>query len=505
MVSANLGNSGVITTYHPCGTQILFAGLACIQTINRSVDTWGYGSAITALPDIDGDAVEDIAVSAPDGARPIIDIISGASLERIRELSLPDGVASTTRLGRSLVSLSSPGSKKKYLAAGCPNDTMKGGQAVVYNLDSSDTIVLSGGSVQGAFGESMIVVSDINADGCDDLVIGAPAISERNESRVKGSISAYCGRTFQLLWVESPEGAGPFFGEQMAVCQLGCCIGAQQLFVSERGWLGLTELGRSTPPEMRYKWGDDPQRNWRDYTEVVSAGRIVVYSNLAERVVGCTLTPQRQHERLSGAVSISRSPFNDDQHLVVSTAVVALERSYQTSEEYAMAWEGRELCPWTDEETMLLYEKWHVKYVDDVDPMWTKSDDLSVTRIREGSDNDGDGLPELVIGVSRGRDSWNNNKGVAKLVNLRKGAKSSNIGSPLSVATRGQETPHTYAYRVGHSILCPKGRLSSGRSVVLVGAPAWSLSSGMVIIWEPVSRSPVGLLSGNTRTVAWND
>jgi hypothetical protein len=135
------------------------------------------GKAVSRIGDFDGDGVEDIAVGTPDKAR--VDLVNGVTGQSIIEFSTGD---STTRFGFALAvcdDLDHDGVRDFLVGLPDFSDSTLGlthnGAVLVF----STRALLSLGSFFGDasfdnFGSSVASVGDVNHDGVNDIVIGAP-------------------------------------------------------------------------------------------------------------------------------------------------------------------------------------------------------------------------------------------------------------------------------------------------------------------------------------------
>jgi len=158
----------------------------------------GFGVAATRLGDLDGDGHEDFAVGMKDSARDSVALFLGPDLVRPARLfdhteldPVPQGGITSTDVGfgRALAALDVDGDGRRELVVGAPETRSAGGQLhgalFVLFLEPDGHVGASqrispgiagfpgvpGGS---RLGSSLAVVPDLDGDGRDELVVGAP-------------------------------------------------------------------------------------------------------------------------------------------------------------------------------------------------------------------------------------------------------------------------------------------------------------------------------------------
>lgn len=164
-----------------------------------------YGTSITRLGDLNGDGIEEIAASAPfystavvQGYYGLVDVVDAAPLAPIY-LSTLVGTFVYEEIGDSLTSLSDlNGDGRRELVVGATRQAWGGtlpGQAPgILRVYSGQSLAL-GAPVQmmqangqfafDAFGASVANLGDVNADGLDELIAGAPDVANTQGSFVR--------------------------------------------------------------------------------------------------------------------------------------------------------------------------------------------------------------------------------------------------------------------------------------------------------------------------------
>ncbi|MBK6689200.1 MAG: FG-GAP repeat protein [Deltaproteobacteria bacterium] len=152
-----------------------------------------FGEAIAFSPDLTGDNQPDLVVSAPgfnNGKGGVIVIPGGTTLIRTLNGGFPtnaviiDGVTNNSGFGATLVTdvdLNKDG--RADLVVGAPGGGTVVGQVYVFfgsptglnvNSAASADVVLTAAEPNDHFGTAIAGAPDLNGDGADDLIVGAP-------------------------------------------------------------------------------------------------------------------------------------------------------------------------------------------------------------------------------------------------------------------------------------------------------------------------------------------
>lgn len=179
-------------------------------------DSESFGSACSAIADIDGDGVPDIVVGAPNTTinsteRGRVYLFSGATFQHLDSI---DGVQMGGQFGRRVAGLPDlDGDGIADLLASSPYfDNGSGadsGRVFVYSGATRALIRFHDGSNSGWFGLDLASIRDLDGDGVDDYLIAAP-------QQGAGHVYGYSGATGSQLF--AIHGWNPYqsFGESVA-------------------------------------------------------------------------------------------------------------------------------------------------------------------------------------------------------------------------------------------------------------------------------------------------
>ena len=207
-----VGDPGYITGISPRLGQVLEVSGetgAVLRSWNGQQVGDGFGSALTSLPDLDGDGVPDFAAGAPwptstAGQRPYVDLVSGAGGSLIRRL---EGEPGNGQYGNALASLGDvdgDGVGDLAIAASgfhSPSEPSAGAGYADVVSGASGTLLWR--ATGGATGVQLVSVArhpDMDGDEVAELAIGFSG-EERVEIR-SGATGAI------LVTIEVPAGAG---------------------------------------------------------------------------------------------------------------------------------------------------------------------------------------------------------------------------------------------------------------------------------------------------------
>ncbi|HEX5009549.1 MAG TPA: hypothetical protein VFY71_04035 [Planctomycetota bacterium] len=134
-----------------------------------------FGLALAALPDIDGDGLADLAIGAPGSQadRGRVAIVSPATGQTLATIA---GLEPGERFGSSLAPIGDrTGDGVTELAVGAPKWALSSGRVLIVSPASGKFVgSVSGVLPSGRFGAALDAVPDLDGDGHDELAIGAP-------------------------------------------------------------------------------------------------------------------------------------------------------------------------------------------------------------------------------------------------------------------------------------------------------------------------------------------
>lgn len=201
-------------------TGTLLQTLSYPGTINSKM---GFGEHVAAVPDADGDGLDDIAVSADtvqaqQNVNESVYVFSSATGQLIREIQPPSNFPYRA-FGSSIAGIEDlNGDGLGELVVG-----ERGGAGRVYVYSVTDgallatlTSILPDGVSGKGFGESVDASGDVTGDGIPDIIVGAPG--EVYGGKAKGRAYAFSGADFSLLSVmQIPKGYAPGFDWDFAM------------------------------------------------------------------------------------------------------------------------------------------------------------------------------------------------------------------------------------------------------------------------------------------------
>lgn len=209
--AGGVGSAGAITIVEPVSQLPLQLLASPDQTAGA-----GFGSFISTIADVNGDAVEDVVVGAPGS--------QGTGQVFVFTGTLPAGLSSTPfrsftgagtqgRFGRSAVGvgdLTGDGSAEIAVSSRGISTANEGAVSII-DVAGSAVIFVIQGAADEDLGASIAGLRDINGDGIRDIVIGAPGANAG-----RGAIRIFSGANGGLLAAVNGNTDGQSFGESVS-------------------------------------------------------------------------------------------------------------------------------------------------------------------------------------------------------------------------------------------------------------------------------------------------
>ena len=180
-----------------------------------------FGRSVSGAGDVNGDGFADLIVGAPG------DDNTGSSSGSARVISGANGSILYTFNGDSAfddfgTSVSGAGDVNgdgfADLIAGAPDDDNNGtdsGSARVFSgADGSILYTFNGDSRENYFGRSVSGAGDVNGDGFDDVIVGAPG--DDNVGTDSGSARVFSGADGSILFTRNGESSRDLFGRSVS-------------------------------------------------------------------------------------------------------------------------------------------------------------------------------------------------------------------------------------------------------------------------------------------------
>lgn len=214
-------------------TLVLSAAVASAQEPQRTLTSPNpqnngyFGESAAGLSDVDGDGLGDLLIGAPreDGGADQsgrVYAVSGATGELIHSLVSPSPVTNGS-FGNDVAAVGDlDGDGREEWLIGAPEDESNVGKTGAAYLFSGDgeslilTLFSPDPEAGGRFGASVAAVPDVDGDGFDDLLVGAPG--EDADSTDAGRAYLFSGATGSLLQTVTSQNpwVGGSFGESVS-------------------------------------------------------------------------------------------------------------------------------------------------------------------------------------------------------------------------------------------------------------------------------------------------
>jgi hypothetical protein len=211
------GNAGEVRVYSGGNGMLL-------QTLNGTTSDQ-FGSAIAGAGDVNNDGTNDFAVGSPfDDAVGATDsgsvtVYNGAGPTVIW---VAFGSVASDHFGTSVAGVGDlNGDGNDDFVGGAPDADPGGsvsGQAVVFSGASGlPLLVLNGPEASTEFGESVANMGDLDGDGVPDIAVGARTADPPGAPGDCGTVTIFSGGTGNILSLIRGLAAGDHFGERIAV------------------------------------------------------------------------------------------------------------------------------------------------------------------------------------------------------------------------------------------------------------------------------------------------
>ncbi len=231
-----LGGHLANSNHNKEGVAVVFFGSASGPASNPDWSYHGgvsdaeFGSAVASAGDLNGDGYDDIAVGAPkyNGEAGRVYVFYGGSSGPSSSPSWTKTGGSGDKLGFSVGSagdVDADGYDDVLVGAYCWGSYCKGFTSVYYGsssgLSSSNNWGESGPHTSSQFGYALAGASDVNADGYDDIVIGAPGYQNGTFDDYEGGLFVYLGSASGLAsspeWIGESDDSEAYLGRSIAM------------------------------------------------------------------------------------------------------------------------------------------------------------------------------------------------------------------------------------------------------------------------------------------------
>jgi len=204
------------------GEVTVFSGLdgAPLRTLSGDAAGDHFGWSVVGLADVDGDTFGDFAVGALDAddqglSAGTVRVFSGATGATLRTLQ---ATAPKQLFGYALAAMPDlDGDTVEELIVGAPGLVQlgspdPGGVRVFSGATGLELASWSGHTANDAFGRAVACAGDVDADGVPDVIVGAPQPVAGNP----GYARVFSGATGNLLYDWAGDSAGDLFGAAVA-------------------------------------------------------------------------------------------------------------------------------------------------------------------------------------------------------------------------------------------------------------------------------------------------
>ncbi|WP_419192321.1 integrin alpha [Engelhardtia mirabilis] len=187
--------------------------------LTGEVDHAMFGSALAIIGDLDDDGIRDIAVGAPGEARDAgtVRIHSGKTLEPIAVLR---GSGPGDRFGSAIASAGDVNADgREDLIVGAPNERgvhPESGTVRIFNARTQRPLrTLYGELPHERFGTRVAGIGDVTGDGRSEYAVASPSAEFGGLADV-GRVQVFDGRSGERRFILNGSSAGDFFGRGLA-------------------------------------------------------------------------------------------------------------------------------------------------------------------------------------------------------------------------------------------------------------------------------------------------
>jgi hypothetical protein len=289
--------------------------LTLLWTAPGDEDSELFGSDVASAGDVNGDGFDDVLVSGPwyDGGQPREGVVSLYLGSAFGPDALPSWMFEsdqpTATLGWAIASagdVNGDGYDDVILGAkdyAAPLAYM--GRVWVFlgsptGLDPAPTWVATGGIEGAGLGTSVASAGDVNADGYDDVILGAPEWSP-NSIGGEGKVYVYLGSAVGLdtvpAWVGEAAESASNYGESVASAgdvdgdgYDDIVIGAPETGLGEAYGRAYVYRGSATGPEVAASWTiDQVDHDYAYYGQSVTSAGDVNGDGYADVAIGAEM------------------------------------------------------------------------------------------------------------------------------------------------------------------------------------------------------------------------
>lgn len=171
--------------------------------------SYGFGSALAAVGDVDGDGQADVAIGDPSGGtfsdQGVVTVFAGDDGSILLNL---EGAASHAGFGNAILGLGDvDGDGKADFLVGAPGSLGGIGEVSAHSGADGSLLYSHAGAPGSRFGQSLALLSDWDGDGQRDYLVGAPQAD---------AVMVHSGADGSFLWQVNGANSGDSFGSSVA-------------------------------------------------------------------------------------------------------------------------------------------------------------------------------------------------------------------------------------------------------------------------------------------------